>query len=175
MGFPILELWITDGGGGVFKDIWTANTYASAGIYISDTKTPGRIYAMSVEHHVRNGKIKECFQLENLCAPIGGGICRESDCQPIEIENSSDVLFANLYFFRVIWVCTPYPQAIRSWSCRDVEFLNIHNFAQTKYPFNNTLYDMDTDIEVRPWELTDYIGGNTRNIQIKGTEDSRRI
>lgn len=164
------SLWITDGGGGVFKDIWTASTYASAGIYISDTKTPGRIYAMSVEHHVRNEvRLKNVSNWKIYALQLEEEYAESPDCQPIEIENSSDVLFANLYFFRVIWVCTPYPQAIRSWSCRDVEFLNIHNFAQTKYPFNNTLYDMDTDIEVRPWELTRlYIGGNTkRNIPDK--------
>ncbi len=48
------SLWITDGGGGTFKDIWTPSPTAAAGVYISDTETPGRIYAMSVEHHVRN-------------------------------------------------------------------------------------------------------------------------
>ena len=48
------SLWITDGGGGTFKDIWTANTWASNGTYVSNTSTPGRIYAMSVEHHVHN-------------------------------------------------------------------------------------------------------------------------
>ena len=29
------------------------STYAASGLYISETKTPGRIYAMSLEHHVR--------------------------------------------------------------------------------------------------------------------------
>jgi len=47
------SLWITDGGGGTFKDIWTPNTFAQAGVYISDTATEGRIYALSSEHHVR--------------------------------------------------------------------------------------------------------------------------
>lgn len=47
------SLWIT-GGGGTFKDIWTASPFAQAGIYISNTTTEGRIYAMSVEHHVRH-------------------------------------------------------------------------------------------------------------------------
>src|ERR1017187_4417118 len=44
----------SDGGGGTFKDIWTPNTFAQAGVYISDTATEGRIYALSSEHHVRN-------------------------------------------------------------------------------------------------------------------------
>lgn len=47
------SLWITNNGGGTIKDVWTASTYAASGLYISETKTPGRIYAMSLEHHVR--------------------------------------------------------------------------------------------------------------------------
>ncbi len=47
------SLWVTNNGGGILKDIWTANTYASAGLYISNTSTPGKVYAMSLEHHVR--------------------------------------------------------------------------------------------------------------------------
>ena len=69
------SLWITNNGGGTIKDVWTASTYAASGLYISETKTPGRIYAMSVEHHVRtearfhnvaNWKIY-AFQFEEEC------------------------------------------------------------------------------------------------------------
>jgi len=48
------SLWVTNGGGGTFKDIWNASTFAQAGMHVSDTKTEGRVYAMSSEHHVRN-------------------------------------------------------------------------------------------------------------------------
>lgn len=48
------SLWITDGGGGTFADIWTPDTYAQAGMYISQTATPGHVYELSSEHHVRN-------------------------------------------------------------------------------------------------------------------------
>ena len=48
------SLWITNGGGGTFKDIWTASSYATSGIFVNNTETPGRIYAMSIEHHIRN-------------------------------------------------------------------------------------------------------------------------
>ena len=47
------SLWVTDGGGGTFANIWTPNTYAQAGFYVSDTKTPGHVYQLSNEHHVR--------------------------------------------------------------------------------------------------------------------------
>ena len=48
------SLWVTNGGGGTFADIWTPDTFAQAGFYVSDTKTPGHVYELSNEHHVRN-------------------------------------------------------------------------------------------------------------------------
>ena len=48
------SLWVTDGGGGTFPDIWTPSTFAQAGMVVSDTETEGRAYQISSEHHVRN-------------------------------------------------------------------------------------------------------------------------
>ena len=50
----IPPLWVTNGGGGTFANLWTVDTYAQSGITVSDTKTPGHIYEISSEHHVRN-------------------------------------------------------------------------------------------------------------------------
>lgn len=149
------SLWVTNGGGGTFKNIWSANTYAAAGAYISDTETPGRVYALSIEHHVRNeirfNNVKNwkvyALQLEEES--------REStECQPMELQNCSNMLFANLYMFRVIRVNKPYPYSIRKWGGENIEFLNVHNYSQTKYTTNVPLYDIDTDTEIRPWEFT---------------------
>lgn len=165
------SLWITNGGGGTFKDIWTASSYAASGIYVNNTSTPGRIYAMSIEHHVRNEATFRnvsnwkiyAFQLEEET--------REGQfCQPIELINCSGMLFANLYLFRVIRVNTPYPYAMRTWNCRDIEFLNVHNFTQNRYQFTVPLYDVNTDTEVYPWEITRlYISGKeTREKPLSG-------
>ena len=51
------SLWVTRGGGGTFNNIWSPNTYAQSGFYISDTTTPGHVYQLSVEHHLF-GEIK---------------------------------------------------------------------------------------------------------------------
>ncbi len=47
------SLWVTDGGGGTFFDIWTPSTFAQSGLLVSDTATSGRVYELSSEHHVR--------------------------------------------------------------------------------------------------------------------------
>ena len=48
---------MTRGGGGTFNNIWSPNTYAQSGFYVSDTTTPGHVYQLSAEHHLF-GEIK---------------------------------------------------------------------------------------------------------------------
>ena len=148
------SLWITNGGGGIFKNIWTASSYANSGIFVSHTSTAGKIYAMSVEHHVRNevrfSKVSNwkiyALQLEEESRE---GIY----CQPMEISNCENLVFANLYMFRVIRFKTPYPYSVRTWDCRNIEFMNIHNYSQIKFTTDNPLYDVNTNKEIRPVEL----------------------
>jgi hypothetical protein len=148
------SLWITDGGGGTFKNIWTANTFATSGTYVSNTTTPGRIYAMSVEHHVRNEvRFKNVSNWKVYALQLEEERKESSECQPLEIESCANMVFANLYMFRVIRVSTPYPHSIRSWNNRQLEFLNVHNYSQTKYPSTVPLLDVNSGKEVRPWEF----------------------
>lgn len=148
------SLWVTNGGGGTFKNIWTANTFATSGTYVSHTSTPGRIYAMSVEHHVRNEvRFNRVSNWKVYALQLEEESKESSNCQPLEIQDCSNMLFANLYMFRVIRVSTPYPHSIRSWNNKQLEFLNVHNYSQTKYPATVPLFDVNSGLEVRPWEF----------------------
>ena len=149
------SLWITNGGGGSFRDIWTANEYSSAGLYISHTDTPGRIYGMSLEHHLRNEAIFRNvanwkiydFQFEVEAEGI--------DTQPLDLIDCKNLTFANFYSYRVSRMLKSYPSAIRTWNCKDIEFLNVHNYAHARVKFtsNAGLYDVNTHREARRWEL----------------------
>lgn len=157
------SLWITNNGGGTFKNIWTANTFASAGTYVSNTSTPGRVYAMSVEHHVRNEvRFKNVSNWKVYALQLEEESKESSGCQPLEIESCDNMLFANLYMFRVIRVSTPYPHSIRSWNNRKLEFLNVHNYSQTKYPSTVPLYDVNAGVEVRSWEFNRLVIDNPK-------------
>ena len=158
--------WVTNNGGGIFKNIWSASTFATSGFYASNTTTRGRIYALSVEHHVRNEVRFSNVSNWNVYALQLEEESRESsECQPLEMQGCHDMSFANLYMFRVIRVKIPYPYSIRTWDCNKVELLNIHNYSQIKYTTDNPLYDINTNTEVRPTELSRlYISGTTRNI-----------
>lgn len=148
------SLWITKNGGGTFKDIWTASTYATSGLYVSNTSTPSRIYAMSLEHHVRNEARFEnvsnwkiyAFQLEEES--------REGrECQMVELSDCRDILFGNLWIYRVIRVTTPKRFGVRLWNCGNIEFRNIKNYTQKLVVTEFPVYDVNKEIPLYPWEI----------------------
>ncbi len=149
------SFWITRNGGGTFKDVWTASTYASSGLYVSHTSTPGRIYAMSLEHHTRNeARFNQVSNWKVYCFQLEEESREGTECQPVEIQGCRNITFANLYMFRVIRINQPYHNSIRMWNgCEHIEFLHLHNYSQIKYTTDNPLYDINKDVEVRPWEL----------------------
>lgn len=149
------SLWVTDNGGGVFKDIWTANTYATSGFYAENTSTEGRIYAMSIEHHVRNEvRFRNVSNWKVFCMQTEEETVESSECQPVDMDGCRNITFANLYMFRVIRVVRPAHSAVRLRGCSDIEFLNVHNYAQTKYTTDIAVFDQNKGIEVRPWEFS---------------------
>lgn len=148
------SFWVTNNGGGTFKDIWTASTYSTNGMYVNNTSTPGRVYAISVEHHVRNEvRMKNVSNWKLYAFQLEEESRESTDCQPVELENCKNLTFANVYMFRVIRVNEPYHNSIRVWNCENIELLNLHNFSQIKYTTDLPVYDINKDIEVRPWEL----------------------
>jgi hypothetical protein len=46
-----LSLVVRDGGGGVFADLWSCNSYSQGGVRIVDTAGPATFYQLSSEHH----------------------------------------------------------------------------------------------------------------------------
>jgi hypothetical protein len=164
------SLWVR-GGGGTFNGIWSPNTYASAGLYISDTNVPGHVYQISVEHHVRNEIVLNRVSNWELLAPqteeeYGEGLNAVS----LEIRDSHDVLVANYHGYRVTRTLGPAPAAVRLYNVRDVRFRNVHvngesGFATcdgddcttflrlTKYPYENAIEDVTHGLLVREREF----------------------
>ena len=162
------SLWITNGGGGTFKDIWSANTYAANGIYVSDTSTPSRMYEISVEHHVRNEvSFKNVSNWKVYALQLEEETRESSECQQIELQNCHNMLFANTYLFRVIRVFIPAPYAIRLWGCSDLTFLGASNFTQMQFTTDQMAYDVNRNVNVKPWQLARLI--------VKGTESGHPV
>ena len=85
------SLWI-DGGGGTFANIWTPDTFAQAGLLVSNTTVPGFVYELSSEHHVRAEiKLKNVsnWQLYALQTEEESG--ESQNASSLEIDHSSDI------------------------------------------------------------------------------------
>ena len=165
------SIWVTDGGGGTFADVWSPNSFASAGFYASDTDTPGHVYEMSVEHHARNEFVLDNVHNWEFLAPqteqeVGDG----PDAISLEIRNSSNLLFANYHGYRVTRSYHPARDAVKLFNSKDIRFRNVHVNAESgfatcdeqgcgtylrasKFPFQNSIADITSKLEVREHEF----------------------
>jgi hypothetical protein len=165
------SLWVTDGGGGTFNGLWTPNTYAQAGLYVSNTDTPGFVYEMSAEHHVRAEIVLDRVRNWEFLAPQTEEEAGESrNTVAIEVRNSRDILFANFHGYRVTRSLQPAPAAVKLFGSTNIRFRNVHVNAESgfstcdtngcgtylrasKYPYSNAIADVTRGLEVREREF----------------------
>ncbi|MFB0875508.1 MULTISPECIES: glycosyl hydrolase family 28-related protein [unclassified Sphingobium] len=165
------SIWVTDGGGGTFVDVWSPNSFAQAGFYVTDTATPGHVYEMSVEHHARNEFVLDNVQNWEFLAPqteqeVGDG----PDAISLDIRNSKNLLFANYHGYRVTRTYAPEKSAVKITNSGDIRFRNVHVNAESgyatcddegcgtflrasKYPFDNAIEDVTRKLLVREREF----------------------
>ncbi|HTD23495.1 MAG TPA: glycosyl hydrolase family 28-related protein [Terriglobales bacterium] len=148
------SLWVTNGGGGTFVDIWTPSTFAQAGLYVSNTSTAGRVYELSSEHHVRNEVVLhnvsnwQIYALQTEEERGEGGFAL-----PLEIRDSMNITVANLHMYRVVSSYQPFPYAIKVMDSKNIQFRNVHCYSDSKVSFDNALYDSTHDVELRQREF----------------------
>ena len=95
--------------------------------------------------------------------------------RPIELHNCEDITFAMTYHFRTIFVNKPYDYCVKTFDCKNISFINAHNFSQMKYTIDNYLLDVNSNVEIRTWQATkiDIKGNVDRNIRI--TNEPQKI
>ncbi len=148
------SLWVTDGGGGTFFDVWTPSSFAMAGMLVSDTTTEGRVYEMSSEHHVRyevqfrNAANWHVYALQTEEERGEGGFAL-----PLEIDNSSNLTFANFHLYRVISSYQPFPWAVKVTNSRNIRFRNFHCYSNSKVAFDAAIFDQTHNAEIRQREF----------------------
>jgi hypothetical protein len=165
------SIWVTDGGGGTFANVWSPDTYAQSGMLVSNTKTPGHVYELSVEHHVRNEIVLDGVENWEFLAPQTEEEAGESqDTVSIEVRNSRNILFANYHAYRVTRSVKPALTAARLFNASDIRFRNVHVNAESgfstcdangcgtylrvsKFPYENTILDMTHKLAVRQREF----------------------
>jgi hypothetical protein len=120
------SLWVTNGGGGTFSNVWSPSTYAYSGIYVSDTQTPGHVYQASVEHHVRSRDQPQPRGNWEFLAPQTEEEAGEGeDTVSLEIRDSHDILLANYHAYRVTRTRKPAPAAVKIYNSHDIRFRNV--------------------------------------------------
>ena len=143
------SLWITDGGGGTFLDIWTPSTFATAGMLISDTTTPGRIYEMSSEHHqryeilIRRASNWDIYAMQTEEERGEGPVCSS-----MEIQDSSNITLANYHMYRVISSYNPFPYGIKITNSKNIKFRNMHADSNSRVAFDATVWDTTHNVRV---------------------------
>jgi Pectate lyase superfamily protein/SMP-30/Gluconolactonase/LRE-like region len=149
------SLWITNNGGGTLKDIWTANTYASAGLYISNTSTPGKVYAMSLEHHVRQeARLSNVSNWKFYAFQFEEEGREGKNAQTLNLSNCKDLMFANFWIYRVIRVNTPRPWGVKVSNSNNIDFRNMRSWTQVLHLPERTIFDMDKNLIVYPGDFT---------------------
>jgi hypothetical protein len=165
------SLWVTDGGGGTFANIWTPDTFAQAGLLVSNTTTPGHVYEISSEHHVRN-EFKfdrvENWDLNALQTEEESG--ESPEALSLEFDWSRNITVANYHGYRVTRSRAPYPTAVRLYHSADLHFRNLHVNAESgyascdkngcatflrasKFPYEDAIQDMTHHLAVREREF----------------------
>jgi hypothetical protein len=165
------SLWVADGGGGTFANIWTPNTFSQAGFLVSNTSTPGHVYELSNEHHVRNEIKFDRVENWDIDAPQTEEEAGESaESLSLEIEHCRNLTIANYHGYRVTRSRAPFPAAVRLYDSSDIHFRNVHVNAESgygtcdangcgtflrlsKFPYENAIEDVTHHLEVREREF----------------------
>jgi len=152
------DLIIKDGGGGIFRGNWLRGTISNAGLRIENTSTSGKIYQMSVEHHMRvetqlhNIENWEfyAFQTEEE-NPAG------HEAIALEIQDCRNLLFANTYIYRVSRTVLPKTYAAVVRNSDNIKFENVKVFSQTRLAFDNAVLDEDSGVAARPHYFSSFV------------------
>jgi len=155
------SLWIHNGGGGIFRDLWSHAGTAKAGVIVENTTTPGVIYQLSNEHHMQrevrfdhaaNWTVYDLQTEEEK--PEG------ADAVALEVLDAHDLLFVNTYMYRVSRNITPKLYAAMADQAENVTFANLKVFSQTRLAFDNSLVDITSGVQIRAHHFARFVLSN---------------
>lgn len=149
------SLWVKDGGGGLFHGVWTANTLARAGLMVENTTTPSIVYQMSCEHHMHhetqfhNASNWTVYALQTEEENPAG-----ADAFSIDLNDAHQILFTNLFMYRVSRNVLPKLNAIEAANSSDIRFENVHAFSMTRLAFDNSFEEKTSGVHIRTHDFT---------------------
>ena len=151
------SLWVRDGGGGIFRDIWAPNTMARAGVRVEDTATPGVVYQLSCEHHMTvevqmvHASHWTWYDLQTEEEKPDG-----QEAEALELEDVHDTTFANQTEYRVSRTLLPKLAGMVVRGSSDVRWENLHSFSMTRLAFDDSILDESSGVAVRTHDFTSF-------------------
>lgn len=167
LGAQYPSLWVTNGGGGTFVDIWSPDSFAQSGLYISDTTTAGRVYQISVEHHLFNEiKLDRVENWEFDAPQTEEEAATSPEAVSFEINSSRNIRIHNYHGYRVTRSHQPALAAVRITNSSGLQFRNVRVNAESgygicdeagcgtflrvsKFPYENSILDVTHQREIR--------------------------
>lgn len=148
------SLWITNMGGGTFRNLWTPSPFAHAGMLIEQTSTPGWVYQISSEHHLRNEIIVSDVENWKFYAlQFEEEMWEGKATLPLRIERSANLAFHNTWIYRVMRTFTPYPTGVTILESQNLRFHGVHAYGPSKFTVDDTVRILDTGAGIRSREI----------------------
>jgi sugar lactone lactonase YvrE len=149
------DLIVRDGGGGIFRGNWPHDTSRKVGLLVENTSTRGRIYQMSVEHHARlEAQFEDVRNWEIYALQTEEENPAGADAYALDVEDSTGLLFANTYMYRVSRNVHPKTHAMLVRRSDDIRFEGVKVFSQTRLAFDNAVMEEGSGVFVRPQFFT---------------------
>jgi sugar lactone lactonase YvrE len=134
LGAQYPSIWVTRGGGGTFHNIWSPNTYARSGFYVSDTTTPGHVFELSAEHHLFSEiRLDRVENWEFHGPQTEEEASTGAEAVAFEIADSKNITIANYRAYRVARSFAPFPAAVRVYTSSGIRFRNVYVNAEHGY------------------------------------------
>jgi len=71
----------------------------------------------------------------------------------LDLESCRNIRLANLFMYRIRATAEPHPFAIRLRNSSGILFRGVHNFSGGPFPFDTTLFNMDTGLYTAQHEI----------------------
>jgi hypothetical protein len=109
---------------------------------------------MSLEHHVRNeARFDNVSNWKVYAFQFEEEGLEGKESQAGEMVDCKDLLFGNLWLYRVIRVTTPKRFGIRMWKSENIQIRNLHNYTQKLWVTEFPVWDVNKELPAYPWEF----------------------
>jgi hypothetical protein len=123
---------------------------AVVGLRVEDTQTASVAYQISCEHHTHNEvQFNHASNWNVYALQTEEEMPNGAEATPLELIDSTNLTFANLFDYRVSRNVVPHLAAVEATSSDKIRFANMHTFSMTRLAFDNSIVDRTRNVAVR--------------------------